>query len=253
MADLVEDDGDDEAAEEDERLAEVGVHDVASGARSAALGSAADAQACRRHRLEPGLGDALVARLALAVGAVVELRAARPRCRRASRRAGPRAPRPRPARPSPGRNRRSSRRSRATRRRRRRSRGRAGRAARCRRSRSSWSWSRSTAWEVSAIARVYRRVASETVGHPRLSARGPSRSGVGGVVDRPQPFRRHPRVHLRGRQAGVAEQLLHHPDVGPAVEHVGGARVAQHVREEPARQPGAVTGRAARSATRPGG
>ena len=73
----------------------------------------------------------------------------------------------------------------------------------------------------------------------------PLRPGVGGVVDRPQPLRRHLRVHLRGREAGVAEQLLHHPDVGAVVEHVGRTRVAQHVREQaapsPARSPAART------------
>ena len=38
----------------------------------------------------------------------------------------------------------------------------------------------------------------------------------------------------------MAEQLLHHPDVGAVVEHVGRARVAQHVRGQPVAEPGAV-------------
>ena len=38
----------------------------------------------------------------------------------------------------------------------------------------------------------------------------------------------------------MAEQLLHHPDVGAVVEHVGRARVAQHVREQPAAEAGPV-------------
>ena len=42
----------------------------------------------------------------------------------------------------------------------------------------------------------------------------------------------HLRVHLRGRDRGVAEQLLHRPDVGAVVEQVGRARVAQHVRAQ---------------------
>ena len=95
------------------------------------------------------------------------------------------------------------------------------------------------------VGRVGHR-AESTAGPVRASGAGRITSaagpGVGGVVHRPQPLRRHLRVHLRRRQAGVAEQLLHDPDVGAVVEHVGGARVAQHVREQPVAEAGAVTG-----------
>lgn len=38
------------------------------------------------------------------------------------------------------------------------------------------------------------------------------------------------RVDLRGEDALVAEQLLHLPDAGPALEQVGGERVPEGVR-----------------------
>ena len=71
VAHLVEDHRHDEAAEEHERLLEIGAH--GAGRRSATLRRAVDAERGRRHGLEPGLADALVARLALAVRAGVEL------------------------------------------------------------------------------------------------------------------------------------------------------------------------------------
>ena len=66
--------------------------------------------------------------------------------------------------------------------------------------------------------------------------------GMRGFVRSAQPLGRHLRVHLRGRQAGVAEQLLDHPDVGAVVEHVGGARVAQDVRRQAVAETGADPG-----------
>ena len=58
---------------------------------------------------------------------------------------------------------------------------------------------------------------------------GPSGSGVGPPVDRAQPLLAHVGVHLGRGQAGVAQQLLDHPQVGPPVEQVGGVGVAQGV------------------------
>ena len=40
----------------------------------------------------------------------------------------------------------------------------------------------------------------------------------------------------------LPQQLLHGPDVGTVVEHVGGARVPQHVRVEALPQPGPAAG-----------
>ena len=78
---------------------------------------------------------------------------------------------------------------------------------------------------------------------PLPSRAGPivARTGVRGVVDGPQPFRRHLRVHLRGREARVPEELLHHADVGPVIEHVRCARVAERVRVELVGEAGPVT------------
>ncbi len=52
---------------------------------------------------------------------------------------------------------------------------------------------------------------------------------MGGIVDGPQPFRRHFGIDLGGRDRGVAKQFLDHPDVRTMVKHVRGAAVAQHV------------------------
>jgi hypothetical protein len=57
-----------------------------------------------------------------------------------------------------------------------------------------------------------------------------SRPGVGVEVALFEPFGRHMGVNLGGAQAGVTEHLLNRPKVGPAVEQVGGRRVAQGVR-----------------------
>ncbi len=151
VADLVQDDRDDEAAEVDDGLF-VEMHE--RGRTSAALRRALDAEARRRHRFETRLGDAPVARLALAVGAVVELGqrvldvgerlAELPRQRLDLTPLGGDLTRV----------------------------GevlvevevgvvavaRGARAARGGAARSSWSWSRNTVSEVSAMPRVYRRV-----------------------------------------------------------------------------------------------
>ena len=57
-----------------------------------------------------------------------------------------------------------------------------------------------------------------------------SRPGVSVPVHLPQPLGGDERVHLRGADRGVPEQLLHGADVGTVVQHVGRAGVAQHVR-----------------------
>src|SRR5438270_2144368 len=64
-------------------------------------------------------------------------------------------------------------------------------------------------------------------GFLRLGAR------MGLLVDQPETFSGNLGVHLGGRDRGVAEQLLHGPNVGAAVEHVGGARVPEDVRRQP--------------------
>ena len=61
----------------------------------------------------------------------------------------------------------------------------------------------------------------------RSSAEG---ARVSRAVDLQQPLLADLRVHLRRRDRGMAEQLLHDAQVGAVVEQVGRARVAQHVR-----------------------
>lgn len=50
-----------------------------------------------------------------------------------------------------------------------------------------------------------------------------------------QVFIRDVGINLCRGQRGVSQQLLHRGDVGPAVEHVGGEGMPQHVRAEPRR------------------
>src|SRR3954466_8532515 len=57
---------------------------------------------------------------------------------------------------------------------------------------------------------------------PVWSCQGPR---VRAGIDLAQPIDGHQRVDLRRRHRGVAEQFLHHPDVGAAVEQVRGERV----------------------------
>ena len=244
VADLVEDDRDDEAAEEDERLAE--------GHRRSGRGRQRDFDAQAMQRRAAGFassracGDLAPAGLAPAVGAGVELRErVLDLVERVGERAR-RAPRSRPARRSPGSSRRSPRRS-AGRRRRRRAPGAASR----RRSRSSWSWARSTG--------VVRRPTMPPCVPVRRRSSGPGRQGPTGcvtgsrgpadgraVVDRPQPLGRHLRVHLGGRDARVARG----PPGRPGCRHrgraggsrtSGGARAGAHGRRGPARRPASRT------------
>ena len=53
---------------------------------------------------------------------------------------------------------------------------------------------------------------------------------MGGFVHRAQPLTADVSVPLGGGEVGVAQQLLHRPQVGAAVEEVGGEGVAQGVR-----------------------
>ncbi len=55
-------------------------------------------------------------------------------------------------------------------------------------------------------------------------------TGMRGGVHLSEPVDRHQCVDLGGGHRGVAEQFLHHPNVGAAVEKVGCERMAQHVR-----------------------
>ena len=61
---------------------------------------------------------------------------------------------------------------------------------------------------------------------------------MGGSVDGPEALGRDLGVDLGGGDRGVAEHLLHYAYVGAAVEHVGGAGVAQHVGSEQRPDPG---------------
>ena len=58
---------------------------------------------------------------------------------------------------------------------------------------------------------------------PRTTRLGPR---MGLIMYRPQSRDRHMGVQLRGRQTGMAEQLLDDTQLGAAVEEVGGERVA---------------------------
>src|SRR4051794_26419113 len=57
-------------------------------------------------------------------------------------------------------------------------------------------------------------------------------------VDLAEPIDRHERVDLCRGHRGVAQQLLHHADVGAAVEQVGGEGVPERVRAHRHAQPG---------------
>src|SRR5882762_7368514 len=59
-----------------------------------------------------------------------------------------------------------------------------------------------------------------------------SGTGVSGVIDRSQTVAGHVGVDLRRRHVGVAEELLHRPQVGASLEQVRSVGVAQRVRVE---------------------
>ena len=93
---------------------------------------------------------------------------------------------------------------------------------------------------VSLPVRWRTSVSLALIGHDPISGRG-----VALCVHLAQPLHRHERVDLRRGDRGVPQQLLHHPDVGTAVEQVGGERVPQGVRRHVAR-PGWARSAAAR-------
>ena len=64
---------------------------------------------------------------------------------------------------------------------------------------------------------------------PLLHPEPPQALRVGASYTVDEAFLAHVRVDLGGLQAGVTEQLLHDPEVGAAVEEVGGEAVAQGV------------------------
>jgi NADH dehydrogenase len=72
-----------------------------------------------------------------------------------------------------------------------------------------------------------RTYANELTRHFRLAGLG---AGVRGGVDLAEAVHGDQRVDLGGRDRRVAEQFLDDADVGAAVEHVRGERVAQRVR-----------------------
>src|SRR4051812_20644343 len=69
-------------------------------------------------------------------------------------------------------------------------------------------------------------------GSPTLTARSYGRSGPGVSLfeSGPEAFGGDMGVDLRAGQRGVPEQILYGPQVGAAVEQMGGRRVAQVVR-----------------------
>src|SRR3972149_6948456 len=58
------------------------------------------------------------------------------------------------------------------------------------------------------------------------------------VIHAPLPLLRDVGVYLSGVGAGVPQQLLHDPQLGASVQHAGGERGAQQVREDALVQPG---------------
>ena len=53
---------------------------------------------------------------------------------------------------------------------------------------------------------------------------------MGSIIGLGQVLKIQPRVHLRGGDVGVAQQLLHGPQVAAGLQQVAGKAVAQHVR-----------------------
>ena len=101
---------------------------------------------------------------------------------------------------------------------------------------------------------VGAQIGSGHVGHEKsLPGFGEPGARMSPLVLLAPELGRDPRVHLGRRDRGVPEQLLHHPDVGAVVEHVGGAGVAQHVRGQPVAEPDPGRRSGARWPTRPAG
>ena len=51
----------------------------------------------------------------------------------------------------------------------------------------------------------------------------------------PQPFLDDMSIDLRGRDVGVTQELLHRPQIGPALEQMAGKGVTEYVRRYPRR------------------
>ena len=64
------------------------------------------------------------------------------------------------------------------------------------------------------------------------------RARVGVFIGLGQMLKIQPRIDLRGGNAGVAQQLLHGPQITAGLQHMAGKRVAQHMRMHARRQPG---------------
>src|SRR5919112_2833363 len=60
------------------------------------------------------------------------------------------------------------------------------------------------------------------------------------AVGRPKPSRRNMGVDLGGGEAFVAEQLLDHAEIGPALEQVRRERMAERVRRDAEGEAGAL-------------
>src|SRR3990167_6939335 len=58
-----------------------------------------------------------------------------------------------------------------------------------------------------------------------------------GIVDLGERLEIEVRIYLRGRDAGVAEHLLHRAQVLRGLQHVAGERMAQHVPMHPSPPP----------------
>ena len=85
-----------------------------------------------------------------------------------------------------------------------------------------------------STSRQQSMLAPTIVGEPdnltpssRLASEG---SGVRGPVHLPEMVGRHQGVDLCRRHRGMPQEFLHHSDIGPAVEQVGGVGMTQAVR-----------------------
>src|SRR5438067_1598675 len=71
---------------------------------------------------------------------------------------------------------------------------------------------------------------------------GVSCTRMGAAEDLVEVASRHLRVDLSGAQTSMTEQLLDGPEVRATLEQMGGERVPEHVRREPAAEPGPLRG-----------
>src|SRR5687768_5625554 len=95
----------------------------------------------------------------------------------------------------------------------------------------------SPSWNAATSSSSVGAIGSNGLGRrrPRLSLRGRHlRARMGFLVDVQYVTRVHMGVALGGREAGMAEQLLDGPEVGPALQQMGGKAVAEGVWAQPA-------------------